>query len=192
MGVMGSLQRLRARLSSWYKQPAQRRRRLTEITGEITGKMIGTETKPVVTIKAKESESFAEFLIRDLLPTLPVPEKRLLVECGDAILEYIALCRVSPPNLPPETLQRMMELGLRHVRICRAVGIPWTPKHHLFIHMIYQSREAGNPTTFHTFLDESLNRTLAAIARSAYASVWEWRILANFEQLQPQDRGFIG
>ena len=40
------------------------------------------------------------------------------------------------------------------------------------------SWRSGNPTRHANFIDEGLNRTLAAVAKRAHANVWEARVLA--------------
>ena len=43
---------------------------------------------------------------------------------------------------------------------------------------------AGNPKTYSTFLDESLNKVLASVCKVAYATVWERRVFTNFSHLR--------
>ena len=83
----------------------------------------------------------------------------------------------------------MAELGLKHMRLARASGVPFGPKNHLFTHMLKSTGYHGNPRSYHTFMDETLNRTLANVAKAAYASVWEFRMFGYFCTLGPEKRG---
>ena len=105
-----------------------------------------------------------------------MPTAAALIEAGQSILEYLHLCRSSVgAPLAPAMAQQMLELGLRHLRYCRVAGIPFGPKHHLFVHLMFNSQWAGSPSSYHTFFDEGLNKKIAAVARAAYATVWELR-----------------
>ena len=75
----------------------------------------------------------------------------------------------------------MWASGVRHVRLAWAGGVPEIPKHHLFLHLLYKTPLHGNPRYYATLTDESVNRQLAGVARSAYAAVWERRILFNMD-----------
>ena len=75
----------------------------------------------------------------------------------------------------------MWSRGVRHLRLAREAGVQELPKHHLFVHLLFRTRIYRNPKYYATFLDESLNRQLAAVARSAYAAVWERRIFWSMD-----------
>ena len=63
-------------------------------------------------------------------------------------------------------------------------GVRKTPKHHEFVHLLVNTDFAGNPTTYDNFYDESLNRVLSSLAKTAFATVWEARIFAGWHALQ--------
>ena len=47
------------------------------------------------------------------------------------------------------------------------------PKHHLMYHLIQRSREMGNPWSYTTFEDESLNKMLKRTLRTCHQSNFE-------------------
>ena len=131
---------------------------------------------------------FVEYWIPTHAAALPALAPWLL-KGGKAILDFLGLCKASPRVPPPGTVQELVNHGLCHLRCARASGVPFGPKHHLFLHLLNKIPVAGNPVTYHTFLDESLNRTLATIAKSANYAVWEDRIFAYFSSLSHRERG---
>ena len=83
----------------------------------------------------------------------------------------------------------MWSCGVRHLRLAREAGVQVLPKHHLFAHVLLKTRLYGNPKYYATFLDESLNRQLASVARSAYAAVWERRIFWSMDLIMALGHG---
>ena len=67
--------------------------------------------------------------------------------------------------------------------LCKRAGVRMLPKNHLVLHIGQRAQRQGNPRLHATWKDESLNRQLASIGRSAHRHVWELRILAHFEKL---------
>ena len=189
--VTMSIQRFRGMLFKWYRMPAQRARKITEVQELTEGMFGGQKRKQILPLKAKESEYLTECMVEYIIPRVSarLQNANAIRDCGLAILNYMKLVRESPPQPHPSVLQRMLNLALRHLRLCALVGVPYGPKRHLFVHMVLRSKMAGCPNTYHTFMDESLNRTLAGVCRGAYASVWERRVLANWIALPRACRG---
>jgi len=189
-----SLQRFRAALFSWYRLPPQRTRsrkgQFTEVK-QLTLGMFGSSKRIAIKIKAKEGEGITEFITHRFLDSVArrMPVVSHLRECGSSILRYLQLCREAPGMPAPRTMQTLFDLGMSHLRSAHAAGIPFGPKHHLFVHMLNRTLFAGNPATYSTFLDESLNQTLASISKAACASVWERRVLDNIRTLPAHRRG---
>ena len=182
-------QRIRAALFSWY---SARKRRLksyydiTELEDVYVG-VFGGDTSYLVKTKAKQSHGFVIFLVEHFLPSLaaritPAFYAQLL-RCGQVILDYLQLVKVSPRQPSDATMQEMFDLGMEHLRLCRVINVPWSPKHHLFIHMMHRTQLCGNPREYATFQDESLNKVLSAVSKTAHAAVWEKRIFSWWRQL---------
>ena len=93
--------------------------------------------------------------------------------------------------LPENDILKLKRLAVVHLRNCIAGEVPWGPKHHLFIHLADDARAHGNPKYCATFMDESINRVLASVSMTAYASVWERRVYANFQSLRLSERGAL-
>ena len=77
--------------------------------------------------------------------------------------------------------QVMFDLYVRHLRCATAANVHIIPKHHLALHLWDRSPQTGNPREFANWLDEHLNGTLAAVAKIAYPSVFERRVLSYFQ-----------
>ena len=80
------------------------------------------------------------------------------------------------PPLP----QVMFALSLRHLRLAVAAGVHIIPKHHLALHLWDRAAVTGNPKEFANWYDEHLNATLANVAKVAYPTVYERRVLSYF------------
>ena len=76
--------------------------------------------------------------------------------------------------------QVMFDLYLRHMRLATASGVHIIPKHHLALHLWDRAAVTGNPKEFANWYDEHLNATLAAVAKAAYPTVYERRVLSHF------------
>jgi hypothetical protein len=63
-----------------------------------------------------------------------------------------------------------------------------TPKFHLMYHAIFQISEYGNPRYFATYVDESFNRIIAAIARSCHRLTWADSIFKKISAIQQLDK----
>ena len=173
----------------WYK--TQRHRGFTEVQ-DLSISMLGDGTSQnKLKTKAAETKGLTYFCLHLLaelghhIPDLVGP----LRQAGHAIVQYMECLDRYPPQPDSRQCQILFALGMRHLRLAKAAGVELSPKHHLFIHMLRRTPKAGNPRTYSTFLDESLNKVLASVCRAAYASVWERRVFANFGQLQSHLRG---
>ena len=49
----------------------------------------------------------------------------------------------------------------------------YTPKHHLMTHVNARARYQGNPWSYHTFIDESLNKGLKKCLRLCHQATFE-------------------
>ena len=76
----------------------------------------------------------------------------------------------------------MFNIWNRIYRLWQLAGLAKKPKLHATMHMCERARFQGNPTFYATWTDESLNKLLGILGRQAHRTVWEARILANFQQ----------
>ena len=76
-----------------------------------------------------------------------------------------------------------MPYGVRHLKLAQSAGVPSIPKHNQFVHLLQNMRRFGNPKMYSSFIDESLNKNLAAVARNAHSFVWERRIFQMWDGL---------
>ena len=76
-----------------------------------------------------------------------------------------------------------MDCAVGHLRSVISSGMDMKPKHHLFLHLSFRARHYGSPAWYGTFLDESQNRVLASVCRSAYPTVFEQRVFVSFDEL---------
>jgi hypothetical protein len=68
-----------------------------------------------------------------------------------------------------------MEL-MRHYEV-------FVPKHHVIFHALKDTAEKGNPWSYSSWLDESLNKTLKAACRNASQITFEETILSKMHEL---------
>ena len=177
-----SLLAMRHELFIWYKAQGD------SLTGtpvqDLTLSMFGSREHRDLKMKAMESRGFFAFAV-ELVKRHGkcLHNQHVLVECGHALLDLLALMKKSPRWPNQIVSQRMLSLGLRHIRLADAAGITLLPKHHLAIHMLREVPRTGNPRDVATYFDESLNGILATLGARAHARVWEHRVFAMFEAI---------
>eukprot|EP00969_Alexandrium_andersonii_P121244 5359795-Alexandrium_andersonii.AAC.1 len=59
----------------------------------------------------------------------------------------------------------------------KRLGVDLSPKHHLWIHLTKRVLVFGNPRTYSTFVDETLNLTIAGMTAASHAAHWETRVI---------------
>jgi hypothetical protein len=57
------------------------------------------------------------------------------------------------------------------------------PKHHMMWHLIYNIAEHGNPKSYATWKDESLNKQLKAVCRFTSQLTFENSVLTRMQEL---------
>ena len=179
-----SVSLLRGMLMNWYT--TQKHRGFTEVQ-DLSIAMLGDGTSQnKLKTKAAETKGLTYFCLHLLaklghhIPGLVGP----LMQAGQAITQYMECLDLYPPQPDAQQSQILFALGMRHLRLAKAAGVELSPKHHLFIHMLRRTPKAGNPRTYSTFLDESLNEVLVSVCKAAYATVWELRGFTNFAHLR--------
>ena len=174
-----AIQGLQNALSSWYKRVYRRRPRVhvTRISS-ITLKMIGTDSKFKLKLKAMETAGFMRFL----LETVESHRDRIegsggVIESGYCCLDYIDVIKTAGADLDTPTIQRMHDLWNRFCSLTRDWAHMQTPKLHLMFELNCSAGWFGSPWLYHVFLDESLNKILKQLLRNCHQTNFEWLAL---------------
>jgi len=164
-----ALMALQNELRNWYSNwprtnPGES---ITQIS-KITEHMIGSRGEFGFETKAMETWGLMLFLLDMLAKYSAVLETvvvETLLESGRCLERYVRLIKANPCVLPDHVLQEMSDLWLRHMVLIRAWDA-YRPKHHLMFHVNDRAASQGDPWSYHTFLDGSLNKVL----KNAYVS----------------------
>jgi len=180
--LAATAQRIRSDLWAWYR--AQRVARPGKPIYELSDFSVGTlgaKFAGPLHAKAAESGTLLLFALDVAIRfEAQLPGGSALVEAGRALEQYLVITRQHGPSLPPSAVQALVDAVLRFLVMREPAGIGYIPKMHEMVHLVYQSRRAGNPRHWATWEDEGLNMTLAAVARTAHPTVWSRRVLATF------------
>ena len=155
----------------------------------LTVKMMGTKKYPLLRTKAVETKCLVPFaieLVTKHRARIGEPQATALIRAGHALQNYFDLLHQHPAVVPPPGIQAMHEQALLFRRMADAGGIDPKPKFHQSMHMVHDTITLGNPKTYATFLDESLNKTLAEICAASHRAVWELRVYAYFDVVESQ------
>ena len=90
-----------------------------------------------------------------------------LVGAGIELCGVYTHMRNEGHSVGPQAAHALVDAGLRHLGQCVAAGNHMVPKHHAFVHLLEQAFDHGNPRTFSTYTDESLNGALAIVSHNA-------------------------
>eukprot|EP00959_Pyramimonas_sp_CCMP1952_P171959 3592895-Pyramimonas_sp.AAC.1 len=104
---------------------------------------------------------------------------------GRCLVDYMDILKHEGRAISRPTCRQLIELAVRHVTLMQEMGANLAPKSHLFVHLTQRILRCGNPRSYSTFLDESLNRVLSEIAASANHSraTWERTIFSRVHLL---------
>lgn len=174
--------RLRRELFDWY---ADQKRRFPEKPvyelADFNLKVLGSKAKPHLTAKAAESGSLLEFSV-DICRRFQhaLPQGAALLKAGEALVSYLRITRSAGERMNVRERQGLFDAVVTFLTLRETAGLPWKPKMHLMVHLAHQAGRFGNPLAVATWHDESLNRSLASVCRTAHAAVWHKRVLATF------------
>ena len=187
--------RLRHHLFSWYDDKGiSAERRLGDLTmtmiGDDMGCGIGAEALPhpgcAMKSKAAETQVLFEWALDLLLEYTDIPCHAEMLAAGRALKSWVDICRGEPLLVSRASAQRLSDVATRHLLMCERAQISFVPKHHMFSHSAVRLRAMGNPRQYSTFLDESLNLLLRAVAASAHRANQAWRVLHSFQMIGQQ------
>ena len=182
-GVAGhitlSLRRFRSELSSYYKSVASKVTKLQFLSLS----MLGSATKHArMPFKGAEAKGLIPFVVQLLGRFLPGCDLHV---AGEALLKYIDLCDRNGLRLSEATQLEMRQSAVTFLGRGIRGGMRSISKVHQMLHMIHDSTKLhGNPRFAANFLDESLNKDLAGVARAAYSTVWVSRIFICWKRLR--------
>jgi len=186
--------RMKSELWAWYKDRRRARpdREITQVQDFTVAMLGGTDGHGTLHAKAAETKGLVPFalsLVAKFEGRLVPLDFRLMRGSGAALQEYIQLLDSSPRVVPRPTIQKMYDAAKRHIVLCRQMGVRLRPKHHLFLHLVARTSTCGNPNSYSTFEDESINRVLKNVGEGANLKVWHTRILLNFKELEKKRQG---
>ena len=121
------------------------------------------------------------------------PEKQLhlqasllLLAAKEALL-FNTLLKDSPRIVPRDVQEGMLFHYSRFVTLFDRAGGTLTPKFHLMYHAIFMIESFGNPKFFASYVDESFNGVIAAVARSCHRLTWADSIFKKIGAIQQLD-----
>ena len=167
-----SVMRLRAELHVYYKA----RRGKVTVVQNITAKMLGTPTKTAAApFKGAEAKGLIDFVVQLLEKHSPGFED--LLAAGRHLQRYVEFIDNNPANLTAAVAGDMRESAVGFLFHGLRGGMRPIAKVHQLLHLVHEVTSMhGNPRFYSNWIDESLNRDLAGIAKAAYSSVWADRI----------------
>ena len=170
---------MRAELWRWYGERAKTHRgeNLTRLA-DLTPKMLGTRAQPKLRTKAAETWGILLF-VTDMLTKYAAnvgDTARTLREAGTAAITHMEICSANPVSLPARAVQDLFDTMIKHLRLIEGLGI-YTPKHHLWIHMVASAPFLGNPRSLSNFLNESDNKTLKQVCTGCSQLTFESSVL---------------
>ena len=156
--------------------------------------MIGKREDPLLHAKAAESHEvflFSVALLEELMPQLMniggvVPlQASLLLEAGRAALRFNQILQNQSTRECGFEVQH--ELMFHYVRYCSFFvrgGGHMKPKNHMIVHIIQEMGRNGMPKFYSCYDDESLNGTVAKIAKSCHRVTFGISVFKKFNHLQ--------
>ena len=110
-----------------------------------------------------------------------------LLQAGLALDNWLGITRDGGKVLLAQECQSLLDNAQRHLLFAQQAGIHMVPKHHLFVHLSWQSFDLGNPKVWSCFLDEGLNLVLRNLAAACHRARQEERIFTSFDLLGKLD-----
>ena len=169
-----NLLRLRSELFVWYQQKARADpawARGASRLWNLTIKMLGKESNPVLRAKANETKNLVEFvvaLLENHAANLDETVHKYLLASARAAHQVNEIIRTSPRLMTRDQQQELLNAFIRHCSMYERAGGHLVAKHHLMLHCIQRIGVLGNPKYYSCYRDESLNGVLIKISRRAH------------------------
>ena len=140
----------------------------------LTPGMIGSSEKFALKTKAAETA----VLLRWATAFSTTYSNRLtkgdvLSAAGQSLERYMKILREAPVQVPRNQRQELLDLCVRHLVLMGLADVKYIPKSNLFVILTLRIARCGNPRSYSTFMDESLNLVIAAVASAAHQATWE-------------------
>ena len=158
------------RLMYKYYQTLPKTRGSMSAIGKLSLKMLGDQQNPRLSAKAAESRNLAPLLVqlcKEYRIYLGLNGNFLEAACTELNQFYIIL-KSERRNLSSGTVTQLRRHATRFLAFWKRFGGNLTPKHHFFWHLSERADMHGNPRMYWTYLDESENRRMAAVAKSLH------------------------
>ena len=147
---------------------------------------LGTRSERKLSTKASETKGLLYFCLHLLAKYRErLPGHFVHVERSGESMRILLQCISGLQGRIPcaATFRTMMSEAIAFVRSSAAFGVNQTPKFHFLLHLVWDTQRNGDPRTYATYLDESLNMELAAVASAAYSCVWHQRVLLYMKEV---------
>ena len=115
-------------------------------------------------------------------------QARLLIAATREALSFNNLLKNNSRTIPKDTQEKMLMHYSRFFTLFDRAGGNIVPKFHVLYHSLQQIGTYGNPRYFATYVDESFNGVIAAIARSCHRLTWSDSIFRKIHVIQQIDK----
>ena len=185
MRIHESLRRLNRQFALWYRVQVRRGRKPTKIRG-VKRTMLGKAKAPRLRLHGAQANTYLKFLgsilpkHSDMLRQKYDADK--ISRCHAALQTWLHLVQ-DPDNDaciavgPAERMLDSMETALSEMQ---DLGIHFTPKYHMWVHITCEALRRGSPNVWACWLDEDLNSTLKKVSTAAMHGPrqrWPFRVV---------------
>ena len=156
--------------------------RLTRI-GDFGSKVFGTTPDSSLKTKGAECWSLLLFLVDHLADRVMPSTVAQLLNGARALVRMITIWKTSGPSLPTSAVQESYDCWNDFVHATQWCDELNIPKKHMVLHMLERLTEAGNPTYYSNWLNESLNKLLKQCCRNVSQHTFESGLLIRMRAL---------
>ena len=98
------------------------------------------------------------------------------------LADMIRMMKEAPVQVDRKIQQTLLDMWKRFMRVTEQLDI-YIPKSHLMYHLIIRLYLMGNPMSYTTFLDESLNKTLKKVCRLCHQMTFDTMCVIKMHQV---------
>ena len=151
---------------------------------DLTPKMVGLGAARRLKTKAMETYYLLLFFIEFMPSHLAAlgADAAAFLEAGKQLRDLVGYLKSQPERLTPGMISHCLDLWKRYSALTQDLDMS-TPKAHLMWHLILRAEIQGNPWSYTTFMDESLNKLLKKTLRLCHQAAFETMGLAKINQL---------
>ena len=158
---------------------------ITEVA-DFTTKMLGTNQKRDLKVKAAECWGIVLGLpsLIDKHRAALGPVAGPFLRATNSIIEHVQIMKRSPRVMSPDAVQGLFDTCQECIHSLDEVpGFRFTPKFHIWLHIVFDAMTRGNPWHAATWLDESFNHKLKRAAAGVHAAVFERKLFRRITVL---------